>query len=101
MARYSKTTQGGKTYYNIKGKTYKQLAGSRIQVWNETAYKTRGGLKKDNLVQIDGRVKSKSKHISATKEQRLLKHGYGAKTGTFGNIKLHNYTKKRTAKPPQ
>lgn len=93
--------QGGKIYYNIKGKTYKQLDGSRIQVWNETAYKTTGGLKKENLVYIQGRVKSKSKHISASKEQRLIKHGYGAKTGTFGNIKLHNYTKKRRSKPRQ
>jgi hypothetical protein len=101
MARYSKTTQGGKTIYNIKGKTYQQLAGSRIQVWNGTAYKTSGGLKKDNLVQIGGRVKSKSKHISASKEQRLLQHGYGAKTGTFGNIKLRNFTKKHRPKQRQ
>jgi hypothetical protein len=95
MTKYSKTMNGGKMYYNIKGKTYKQLAGSRIQVWNETAYKTSGGLKKENLVHINGRVKSKSKHISASKEQRLLKHGYGATKGTFGNIKLHNSTKKK------
>lgn len=98
MTKYSKTIKGGKTYYNIKGKTYKQLAGSRIQVWNETAYKTNGGLKKENLLQIGGRVKSKSKHISASKEQRLLQHGYGAKKGTFGNIKLRNFTKKHRPK---
>ena len=98
MTKYSKTTQGGKMYYNIKGKKYKILDGSRIQVWNETAYKTTGGLKKDDLVHINGRVKSKSKHITASKEQRLLLHGYGAKTGTFGNIKLHNFTKKRRSK---
>lgn len=55
-------------------------------------------LKKDDLVHINGRVKSKSKHISASKEQRLLNHGYGAKKGTFGNIKLHNFTKKNRTK---
>jgi hypothetical protein len=95
MTKYSKTSQGE---YIIKGQTYKQLAGSRAQVNNKTAYKTSGGLKKEDLVYINGRVKSKSKHISASKEQRLLKHGYGAQKGTFGNIKLHNITKKRRSK---
>lgn len=47
MTKYLKTTEGGgKPRYIIKGKTYKVLAGSRIQVWNETAYKTSGGLEK-------------------------------------------------------
>jgi len=92
MTKYSKTSQGE---YIIKGQTYKQLLGSRAQVNNKTAYKTSGGLKKEDLVYINGRVKSKSKHISASKEQRLVKYGWGAQKGTFGNIKLHNVTKKR------
>ena len=95
MTKYSKTSQGE---YIIKGQTYQQLVGSRAQVNNRTAYKTSGGLTADNLVYINGRVKSKSKHVSASKEQRLVKYGYGAQKGTFGNIKLHNFTKKRRSK---
>ena len=34
--------------YHIKGKTYKAVRGSRAQVWNGTAYKTEGGLLKNN-----------------------------------------------------
>lgn len=43
MTRYSKTSSGK---YNIKGKMYEQLEGSRAQVYHGTAYKTSGGLKK-------------------------------------------------------
>ena len=95
MTKYSKTSKGE---YIIKGQTYKQLVGSRAQVNNRTAYKTSGGLTADNLVYINGRVKSKSKHLSAIKEQRLVKYGYGAQKGTFGMIKLHNSTQKRRSK---
>jgi hypothetical protein len=74
--------------YVIKGKTYEQLVGSRAQVWHETAYKTSGGLTKDNLHKNKtGRIVSKNKHISAKKEKRLEKAGYKTKKGHFGFIK--------------
>ena len=85
MTRYTKTEDGN---YKIQDKTYKMLTGSRAQVWHDTAYKTSGGLTKKNLVFLNGRVKSKAKHISAKKENRLVKHGYVTKKGAFGNVKV-------------
>jgi hypothetical protein len=62
--------------------------GSRRQVWNGTAKKTSGGLTKSDLMMSHGRIVSKSKHFSAKKEMRLLKHGYGTKKGKFGYVKV-------------
>jgi len=70
--------------YDVKGKKYPMLIGTRAQVWHETAYKTSGGLTKNNLVKNkSGRIVSKSKYFSAKKEKRLLKHGYGYTKGKF------------------
>ena len=83
--------------YHIHGKTYKILIGSRHQVWNHTAYKTPGSLLRSQLVMNKwGRIVSKDKHISAKKEKRLLKHGFTAKKGKFGPVKINN--KKHTKK---
>ena len=63
--------------------------GSRAQVWHKTATKTSGGLtKRDLIMNKSGRIVSKSKHFSAKKDNRLLKHGYGTKKGTFGFVKV-------------
>ena len=68
--------------YHIKGKVYELLIGTRAQVWHGTAFKTSGNLNKDDLFQNkNGRIVSKSKHASAKKEKRLLKHGYGTQKG--------------------
>jgi len=48
MTRYSKTGSGK---YVVQGKNYEILCGSRAQVWHGTAYKTSGGLTKNNLMQ--------------------------------------------------
>jgi hypothetical protein len=75
--------------YHIKGKVYELLIGTRAQVWHETAFKTSGNLNKDDLFQNkNGRIVSKSKHASAKKEKRLLKHGYGTQKGKFGFVKV-------------
>ena len=95
MTRYTKTADGN---YKINDKTYKLLSGSRAQVWHDTAYKTSGGLTKKNLVFLNGRVKSKAKHISAKKENRLVKHGYVTKKGAFGNVKVGNKKSKTSKK---
>ena len=94
MARYTK--HNGK--YSIKSKTYEMLAGTRAQVWHGTAYKTSGGLTKDHLVYINGRVKSKSKHISAKKDNRLVKHGYVTRKGKFGTFKVNGSSMKRKSR---
>ncbi len=82
--------------YNMSGKNYKELFGSRTQVWNGTAYKTTGGLTRSDLVMNKwGRIVSEKKHKTAKKEKRLQKHGYFAKKGQFGYVKR---TAKRSAK---
>jgi hypothetical protein len=73
--------------YHIKGKTYKELRGSRAQVWNRTAYKTEGGLLRSALVKSHGRIVSAKKHRTAKKELRLQKYGYFAQKGKFGYVK--------------
>ena len=78
--------------YTIKGKEYKELFGSREQVNNGTAYKTKYGLTKEGiLMNKNGRLVSAIKHKTAKQEMRLEKYGYSAKKGKFGYVK----TKKR------
>tara|TARA_Y100000816_G_C25908849_1_gene474041 strand:- start:267 stop:584 length:318 start_codon:yes stop_codon:yes gene_type:complete len=93
--------------YHVNGKTYKQLRGSRVAVWNENAYKTSGGLTKNMLVKNKhGRYVSKKKHHSAKKEKRLQKYGYYAKKGKFGyvfkgnkkSLKKKRKTRRKTSK---
>lgn len=76
-------------FYHVDGSTYKQLIGSRPQVWNGTAYKTEGNLTKAGLTFNKwGRIVSASKYKSAKKEMRLKRHGYTAKKGQFGAVKM-------------
>jgi len=75
--------------YHINGKKYPVLEGSRAQVWHETAYKTAGGLTKNDLMKNKhGRIVSKKKHTTAKREKRLEKAGYTAKKGKFGAVKM-------------
>jgi hypothetical protein len=86
MTRYSKSASGK---YVVQGKSYEMLIGSRAQVWHGTAYKTSGGLTKNNIMQNkSGRIVSKSKHNTAKRERRLVKAGYGTKKGKFGFVRL-------------
>lgn len=97
MKRVHKSEDG---YYHVKGKKYKELVGSREKVWNETAYKTPGGLTRDELVMNKrGRIVSKSKYYTAKKEKRLEKHGYFARKGKFGYVKRRKGTRKKSKKP--
>lgn len=74
--------------YHIRGKTYKQLVGSRQQVFHGTAYKTEGNLKKEGLLKNKwGRIVSRKKHNTSIKEKRLEKYGYFAKKGQFGFVR--------------
>ena len=73
--------------------------GTRAQVWHGTSKKTSGGLiKSDLMMNKSGRIVSKSKHFSAKKEQRLLKHGYRTKKGKFGFIKVGSKKNKKGSK---
>lgn len=88
--------RGADGYYTVDGKKYKELFGSREQVWNHTAYKTSGSLRRNQLMMNKwGRIVSADKHKTARKEKRLEKYGYFAKKGKFGYVKR---TPKHTAK---
>lgn len=74
--------------YDIKGKKYPELFGSRVQVVRGNAYKTSGGLlKNDLMMNKNGRIVSALKHKTAKKEKRLEKAGYFAEKGKFGFVK--------------
>jgi hypothetical protein len=74
--------------YHISGRKFKELFGSRQQVWNGTAYKTAGELCKSELMMNKwGRIVSVKKHATAKKEKRLEKAGYFAEKGKFGFVK--------------
>ena len=85
--------------YHIKGKSYPELFGSRQKVYNGTAYKTTGGLtKNDLLMNKNGRIVSSLKHKTAKKEKRLEKAGYFAEKGKFGYVrKTARKTRKQKA----
>ena len=92
MTRFTKTSTGK---YVVSGHKYEMLIGTRAQVWHGTAYKTSGGLVKKDLMQNKtGRIVSRAKFVTAKKEMRLVKAGYGTKKGKFGYVKLHGKSKK-------
>jgi Neuraminidase (sialidase) len=85
MKRPTRSNDG---LFHLHGKTYKELVGSRQQVWNKTAYKTPGGLTHPHLMMNKwGRIVSRTKHLTAKKEKRLQKAGYFAKKGKFGYVR--------------
>ena len=86
-------------YYHINGKKYKELFGSRTQVWNENAYKTEGGLLRSDLMMNKwNRIVSLKKHRTAKKEKRLEKYGYFAKKGKFGYVKKNTRKMRKSKK---
>jgi hypothetical protein len=85
--------------YHIQGKKYKELFGSRHQVWNKTAYKTTGNLTRKHLLMNKwGRIVSNKKHFTAKREKRLEKYGYYAKKGKFGYVIKMNTKKQKNRK---
>ena len=93
MTRYTKNSSG---HYLIHGHKYEMLEGSRAQVLHGTAYKTSGGLKKHEIMMNkNGRIVSRKKHMTAKKEKRLVKAGFGTKKGKFGYVKLGKSKKMR------
>lgn len=84
--------------YRINGKTYKYVRGSRTQVWNHNAYKTEGGLLRNELIKSHGRIVSLKKHKTAKKEMRLQKYGFFAQKGKFGYVKKSTRKNRRGGK---
>ncbi len=63
-----KVMKGADGMYTVHGKKFHMLIGSRAQVWHGTAYKTAGGLTKNELhMNKNGRIVSKKKHATAKK----------------------------------
>lgn len=71
--------------------------GARRQVWNGTAYMTDSGMTKSDLIKNKhGRLVSKIKHNTARRENRLKKHGWTARKGEFGAVRIgERQTRKR------
>lgn len=85
--------------FHLEGKKFKELFGSRQQVWNGTSYKTNGGLTRSALFMNKwGRIVSAEKHKTAKKEMRLKKYGYSAKKGKFGYVKVTPSRKMRATR---
>lgn len=71
IRKYQKNKNGT---YSIQDTIYDKLNGSREEVWNKTAYKTSGGLIKDDLIKThSGKIISKQKHIESKRNSHLIK----------------------------
>jgi hypothetical protein len=69
VRKYQKAKDG---YYYINDTCYDKLLGTRDEVWNNIAYKTSGGLTKDELViGKNDKVVSKNKHDSCKLDNPL------------------------------
>ena len=82
-----------------KAKKFQEKYGSRLKVWNGTAEMTTGKLKKRDLIRVQdkngvGRIKSKKKSMFEKKYNRLEKHGWTAKKGEFGAVRIDKKTRK-------
>ena len=84
--------------YHVGGSKYKQLRGSRAQVWHGTAFKTAGGLTKSQLkMNKHGRIVSVKKSKS-NPLKRLTDAGYKTKKGVFGAMKDGKKTRRKGRK---
>lgn len=87
--------------YHANGKKFEELIGTRAKVFHGTAYKTAGGLTKNDLEQNKktGRIVSKRKAAEARKTRRLEKAGYNPVKGKFTVMRKHtNSSKKKSSK---
>lgn len=86
--------------YHANGKTFEELIGTRAKVFHETAYKTAGGLTKQDLEQNKktGRIVSKRKAAEARKTRRLEKAGYKPVKGKFVVMRKSLKKKSRRSK---
>ena len=65
--------------YNINGKIFESLYGTREQVWDEKSYKTSGGLTKNDLTMNKlGKIVSRKKSIGELSYDRFTKWGVNA-----------------------
>jgi len=97
--RYKRQADG---FYHVKGTKYRTLVGRRSQVGQGHAYKTSGGLVKEDLVKnASGEWVSKVKSIDGKLNNRLLEHGFGYTPGKFGAVKMTKAKAKSLANRPK
>jgi hypothetical protein len=83
-------------FYHINGKKYKDLVGTRACVYHETAYKTSGGLTKEDLEQNKhGRIVSKKLATLAVKQNHLGDHKQTKGSHTFGSKQSMKHKSKK------
>ena len=71
-----KTMKNSSGTYDVGGKQYELLIGTRQEVWDGKAYKTSGGLlKTEFILNKHGDIVSKRKSISETQLKRLFTSG--------------------------
>ena len=70
--------------------------GSRCQVWNRNAKRTRGGLTKKDLFRKNGRIKSKKASRKAKQNKNLARAGWTFKRGEFGAVKKEDKPKRKS-----
>lgn len=91
--------RGDDGLYHINGQTFEELEATRAKVFHGTAYRTPGGLtKKDLIKNKSGAIVSKKKSMESKKHNRLLEHGYTARKGKFGAVKIGSKTKRKSPK---
>ena len=73
--------------------------GSRRQVWNGNADHTSGGLKKKDLIKVNGSIKSKKASQAAKRNNNLVKAGWTTKKGEFGAVRISDDSQKPKSKP--
>ncbi len=77
--------------YGINEIKYEKICGSREEVWNGKAYKTSGGLiKEDLLINKSDKIISKRKCILETNNNRFVKYGVN-KDKSFKQINQTNF----------
>lgn len=83
----TKLMRGGDGRYHVGKNSYSILIGTRRQVWNGTAYKTEGNLRKKDLFQ-DSNSNLKSRKASRRARRNKNLQGFLQKKGshTFGPL---------------
>ena len=72
--------------YHIGNHVYDTLVDSRAKVWHRSAYKTPGGLKREDLMMHNGHIVSKKKSELAKTQKHLKGHLQPKGSGVFGTV---------------
>ena len=91
VTRKKKNHMGGSTCKTnpMGGGAKTPAVGTKAQVWHGKAKHTSGGLTRKDLMKTKkGRIVSRKKHLSAKRDNRLVKAGYKTKKGHLALLRL-------------